>query len=339
MALAAINRKAVVIKSPLDAVFAAQPLEYDGLKPGELLVETEYTVVSAGTELAIYKGLESWAPLPFVPGYASVGVVLETASDVTTFVPGDRVFTYGSHASVNIIRQGLVVKPPADLDVKLVPLVARMGQVAFTAVRVSRPELGDFVAVQGLGLVGNLAAQLFTLSGCRVIGIDVSPLRLDAAKACGIDYVVNSSFENPAEAIKKITSGEMSQVVVEATGIPALAGTAAEMAAQNGQVVLLGTPRGAYSANPVDLLMKVHLASSAVTLKGAHEWIYPLKKGAGVKHSMERNVEQLLSLAASGKLHARQLVSHVVSPDCVPDIYNELCKRSEHYFGVVVNWT
>jgi len=339
MATKKIDRCAVVITSPLKAELVSQPLEYGDLKSTELLVETEYSVISAGTELSIFRGNEPWAALPFIPGYGAVGRVLETGSDVTQFVPGNRVFTYGSHASVNLIDGGLVLEAPDTLDGVIVPLLARMGQVAFTSVRVANAELGDIVTVQGLGLVGNLAAQLFKLAGCTVVGIDVSPKRLAVARACGVDFVIDSGATDPAVAIKEITGGAMSAVVVEATGIPKLVATAACMAAKGGEVVLLGTPRGSYDGSATDLLMKVHLASSAVALKGAHEWLLPLKPTPGVKHSIERNVQQLMEWATTGKLHGRELVSHVVSPEIVPDVYRELNSRNEDYFGVVIDWT
>ena len=339
MANQKVDRCSVVITSPLEAELVSRPLEYGELKPTELLVKTDYSVISAGTELSIFRGSEPWAALPYAPGYGAVGRVLETGSEVTEFVPGDRVFTYGSHASVNLISDGLVLKVPDALDGVLAPLLARMGQVAFTSVRVASAQLGDVVTVQGLGLVGNLAGQLFKLAGCTVIGIDVSPKRLAIAKACGIDFAVDSNATDPVSAVKEITGGAMSAVVVEATGISNLGETAACMAAKGGEVVLLGTPRGTYDGNATDLLMKVHLASSAVVLKGAHEWIFPLKPTPGVKHSIERNVQQLMEWGTIGKLHGRELVSHVVSPEMVPEVYQELNKRNEDYFGVVIDWT
>jgi 2-desacetyl-2-hydroxyethyl bacteriochlorophyllide A dehydrogenase len=339
MAARTIDREAIVITAPLEAQLKSSPIETDGLGENDLLVETEYSVISAGTELSIYKGIESWAPLPFIPGYGSVGKITETGSRVTKFAKGDRVFAYGNHASFNIISDGVVVKAPDKLAGKIVPVAARIGQVAMTALRVSSAELGDIVTVQGLGLVGNIAAQLFKLSGCTVIGVDVSDKRLAAAKACGIDHLINSSKDDVLATVNKLTDGARSRVVVEATGIPSLIRTAVDLAGKGGEVILLGTPRGVFEGNARDLLMKVHEASTAVTLKGAHEWIYPVLETAGIKHSMERNVKQLLNFAAEGRLHIDELISHVVSPAEVPNVYKELYNRNEDYFGVVIDWT
>lgn len=339
MSLNKFNRTALVITSPLEAELQNRQIEYEALEPASLLVETEYSVISAGTELAIYRGIESWAPLPYVPGYGSAGRVIEVGSAVHAFRPGDRVFTYGPHASINVIDGGAIVKVPDGLEAFLVPLTVRMGQVAMTAVRVSSAELGDYVAVQGLGLVGNLAAQFFKLAGCKVIGIDTSAKRIATAHKCGLASVLDATTQDVPAAVREITGGEMAQVVVEATGIPALARNAMDLAAQRGELILLGTPRGNYEGNAAELLMRVHEASTFITLKGAHEWAYPLTPIPGIKHSIERNINLIIDLAANGKIHARELISHVIPPCKAPEAYKELYRRNEDYFGVVIDWT
>src|SRR5439155_13462024 len=79
----------------------------------------------------------------------------------------------------------MVARVPEQLDPRRAVL-ARMGQVAFTAVRLGNAELGDTVAVQGLGLVGNLAAQLLKLSGCNVIGLRSEERRV--GKECRVRW-------------------------------------------------------------------------------------------------------------------------------------------------------
>jgi threonine dehydrogenase-like Zn-dependent dehydrogenase len=333
-----LDRHAIYMTAPCESEYAFRPLSYDGLGPGELLMETEYSVISAGTELAIYQGGEWWAHLPYEPGYGALGHVLEVGSNIKDVAVGDRVFTYTSHASINVVRDGRYVKVPDGVDPLLATVGARMGQIAFTSLRVSHEELGDFVVVQGLGLVGNLAAQLFTLSGCKVIGLDISPSRLETARACGISHTIDTSRSDAAAEIARITDGGMAQVVVEATGVPGLVATAACYAAIDAEVILLGSPRGEFVGDATDLLYKVHHAKPHITLKGALEWIYPFKPTQGCKHNLERNVKQLIQLVGENKLHVRELISHVVSPADVPGVYKELLARNQDYFGVAIDW-
>ncbi|HSI09882.1 MAG TPA: alcohol dehydrogenase catalytic domain-containing protein, partial [Rariglobus sp.] len=67
-------------------------------KPTDVLIETEYSIVSAGTELACRAGIEGWAPLPFCPGYGSVGRVIAHGDAVKDITVGQRVLTFGKHA-------------------------------------------------------------------------------------------------------------------------------------------------------------------------------------------------------------------------------------------------
>ncbi|MGN7309346.1 alcohol dehydrogenase catalytic domain-containing protein, partial [Bacillus subtilis] len=149
----------------------------------EVLVKLIYSLISPGTELAMLSGKEEWAKLPVCPGYASVSEVIEVGQGVDHVQPGDVVFHYGHHAEYQVVSTDHVfIKVPEKLDLKWVPFT-RMATVAFTSVRVSNIELGDVVGVTGLGLVGNLAAQLARLQGATVIGVDLSTERIRTAQA------------------------------------------------------------------------------------------------------------------------------------------------------------
>lgn len=304
-----------------------------------VIVDTEYTILSAGTELACLRGSENWVKYPFSPGYGCVGKVSHGGTNGSSFKAGDRIFHWGPHASISKAT-GLAVKLPEGLDPKLAVL-ARMGQVSFTAVRLSNVELGDFVAVQGLGLVGNMAAQLMGLSGATVIGIDVSEKRLETARKCGIEYTLNPESENLGEGIKRITGGRMCNSVVEATGVANLVEPAMKLAGKGGEVILLGTPRGKLTGEPENILSDVFAWNSGcITLKGAHEWRFPRTREneAYQKHSMERNVDILFHLMLQGKLKIEELITHVVSPAKCEKVYRDLQSSSDDYLGVIFDW-
>jgi 2-desacetyl-2-hydroxyethyl bacteriochlorophyllide A dehydrogenase len=311
--------------------------DHDGLGGAQIAVRTHYSLISPGTELACLAGIESWAPHPFAPGYAACGEVLAVGDGVREVRPGDRVFTYTGHAS-HAKTDSLYAKVPDGLDMKLVPF-ARMAAVSITSLRVSAAELGDRVAVIGLGLVGNLAAQLFTLAGCEVIGIDVSAHRRELARQCGVAHVVDGGGD-VAAAIADLTGGAMCETVVEATGLPALAETSATLAGKQGEVILLGSPRGAHTADLTPFLNQIHIWGNCVTFKGAHEWRFPrVKDPQGFqKHSLPRNIEILLKLIAAGRLHVEPLLTHVLPPERAPEAYAGLRERKDEWLGVVFDW-
>lgn len=303
-----------------------------------VLLRNEVSVVSAGTELACLAGQESWAPLPYGPGYGSVGVVAGVPAGGKSIAPGDRVFTYGKHADFTL-AESVIVPVPAGVKPEHAAF-ARLAAVAMTAVRVSRAELGDRVAVFGLGLVGNFACQLFALAGCRVIGIDLDPERRELARRVGVAEVL-APGDDIARQVKELTGGRGCEVVVEAAGAAAVAEIAAACVGSLGELILLGTPRAPYQTDLTPFLQRSHIYGlGCVTIKGAHEWRYPVLAADArhEKHSIERNVAILLDLIAAGRLQVEPLLQRVARPEEAGDVYENLRLRRTGHLGVVFDW-
>lgn len=315
----------------------------------EIIIKTLASIISAGTELACLAGLADWAPFPFRPGYGAVGKVIAVGKNVEDVKVGDIILTNSNHASYAKARVA-AIKVPDGLEPNKA-VFARMANVSITAVRVSSAELGDKVAVIGLGLVGNLAAQLFQLAGCEVIGLDKVKKRLEVAKMCGIEKVVNTEEIDPVQAVKELTEGKGCQVVVDATGNPAGTLLAPQLAAKYGEVILLGSYFGRkLETNVTELLEQIHLSGyGCITFKGAHEWRYPVKEirddilpiernAHFYKHSYERNAKINLRLIAEGKLKVEPLLTHIVKPEQCAEVYWGLRENLGEYIGVVFDW-
>jgi 2-desacetyl-2-hydroxyethyl bacteriochlorophyllide A dehydrogenase len=308
-------------------------------QPSDVLIETEFSIVSAGTELACRAGIESWAPLPFCPGYGSVGKVVAKGSAAKDVEIGQRILTFGKHAR-HAFAENIAVPVPEGLD-PAEAVFARMASVAITSLRASDAELGDHVAVIGLGLVGNLAAQLFALSGCEVIGVDLSARRREQAGACGIPHTLAPDADLAAR-VAAITGGRLCNTVVEATGLAAVAtDTAPLLVGKQGEIVLLGSPRAPHHTNVTPFLNQLHLCRPTAAVKGALEWRYPVRDdGEGFcKHSIERNVRLLLRLLAQGKLKVAPLLTHRASPADCHAVYEGLANQKDVYTGVVFDWS
>ncbi len=329
----------IVFTEPGKAVLAEANASTLPGGPDHVLIETEYSVVSAGTELAILSGGESWAPLPFTPGYGSVGRVVRTGANVKDVAVGQRIFTYGAHSAIAATD---IMRVPVDEAIDPVKAVfARIAAVSITALRVSDAALGDYAAVFGLGLVGNFAAQLFTLAGCEVIGIDPSPVRREQARQCGIAHVAEPGPDLAAQ-VAAITGGKGCHSVVEATGQAAVAAGAGALAGKLGELILLGSPRKEFVTNLTPFLNHTHLwGEGCITVKGAHEWRLPVAEDPSghARFSLEGNVRALLRLIGGGQLHIDPLLTHVVSPKACQEVYDGLKKPEGAYTGVVFDWS
>lgn len=314
------------------------------LNPSEVIIKTHYTTISPGTELAIYTAHDpdvynpkGWCHYPFKPGYISVGEIIAMGTEVRDFNIGDLVFCYSNHASIaKVDTRGFIVKVPSGIDEKLVGFT-RMATIAMTALRVSSMAAGDMVAVFGLGLVGNLACQLFRLSGADTIGIDLSIKRLELAHSFGIKHLVNPAHQDIRDYIMRLTNGRGVNIVVEAIGKPELIPLAADIAAYKGEVILLGTPRDDYQADLTPLLRNVHLRG--IGLKGALEWLLPVREIHNCKFSIEGNTKYVFGLIRDGRLEVKSLLTHVIGAGHIQDAYEGLLNRRDEFLGVVVDWS
>ena len=329
-----------------------EPVEIDPaeLAAGEALVRAEYSIVSAGTEGSFYTGLMEEVPAIYRPrpvlypartGYGHLGEVLAAGPGVH-LAPGQRVLSFSRHASLvrcNAARFALPVPPGAD---GRRAVFARMAGVAITALRASSASAGDTVAVLGLGLVGNLAAQLFQLAGCAVIGFDLSPRRLALARECGIAEVHHAGEVDPVEATRRWAGARDerggARVVVEAIGRSELAAQAVEMTGRHGEVVLLGSPRAPAPGDLTPLLARVHLL--AIRLIGALEWTFPIaEETERARHTIAGNYRQLLDWILAGRLIVDPLRTHLLPPDRCQEAYAGLTHQRDDYLGVVFDWT
>ena len=139
---------------------------------------------------------------PSAPGYSSAGTVIAVGEGVADIRPGDRVACAGAghavHAEFACIPRLLLARIPSHSDstpeVSFEDAAATtVGAVALHGVRTADVKLGDIVGVIGLGLLGQLTVQILKAAGCRVVGMDIDPGRVDLALRLGAGAAATSS--------------------------------------------------------------------------------------------------------------------------------------------------
>jgi threonine dehydrogenase-like Zn-dependent dehydrogenase len=163
-------------------------------KTGQVLVRVRASLVSPGTELSGAKRARAegqtdpGTPRPF--GYQNAGDVIALGRGVKQFKVGDRVACMGGgyalHADYSAVPQNLCAVLPPELDYEH-GAYGHLAMTALHAIRRARIQLGDYVLIVGLGIVGQVAGQLAKLSGAYVMGWDLTAGRRRIARRCGFD--------------------------------------------------------------------------------------------------------------------------------------------------------
>lgn len=302
----------------------------------EVLVRTEYTVVSAGTERA------NLINLPNVPqtypkalGYCGIGYVEKVGGEVSGFKPGDRVLVYhGIHAAYNTISANQLTKVEDDrIDSREAAFVI-LASMSLGGVRKLEVELGESAMVFGLGILGVFAAQLLALSGANpVIAVDYDANRRNKALEMGADYALPPDVEL-VEQVKRLTGGRGVNATIEVTGSSEALVQALDCAAWMGRIALLGCTR--VSDCPVDYYNQVH--RPGVKLIGAHNFVRPKVESYPHHWTHQDDCRALLSLLGAGKFKVLPIVSEIHAPTDAPEVYTRLAYGKDFPLGVMFGW-
>lgn len=195
-----IERTAAIINGRGKVTTTTDQLE---LKPQHVLIRVHASLISPGTEMALVRRLRETPNPDFQEttfGYANAGEVVDIDGDGKGLRKGMRVAAMGAgaaqHATYTSVPVNLVVPLPDEVSYEQ-GAYACLAATAMQGVRRTSPELGEYGLVLGLGIVGNLAAQLYQLSGSRVLGWEALESRLETARQCGVRQTVSILAEDP----------------------------------------------------------------------------------------------------------------------------------------------
>lgn len=326
--------------SPAPYQMAVEEFDLDPTPPpGGALLEAGVTAVSAGTEIANYRGATTYRTTtrgnPYYPGYSFAGTVVAVGEGVESLRPGDRVCGQLRHASHAIATDASrLVKIPAGVGFAQAAMTT-LGCIVLNSLRLARVQLGESVAVVGAGLIGQLACQLSRLDGGRPIAaLDYVERRRDLAVRCGADAALDPAAPDCGERLSSLAP-EGFAVIFEATGSPAAFNPALKLAARGARVILLGSTRGL--VEQLDPYSDVHY--KGLTLIGAHMNTTPSAPSLANPWTEAANRRVILDLIARRELDVDSLISHRVPPSSADEVYAGLESAREEYFGVLFDWS
>ena len=319
-----------------------------GVSRGGVLIRTYRTLISAGTErmlvdfgkanlldkarqqpdkvkmvldkvrtdgaLATVTSVKNKLDQPLPLGYCNVGVVVEPGEGVTEFEPGDRVASNGKHAEMVSVPRNLCARIPDNVSDDEAAFTV-IGAIALQGVRLAGPTLGESVVVTGLGIIGLMTVQLLRANGCRVLGIDFDPSKLELARQFGAETVDLGAGQDPVAAANRFSRGRGVDAVLltASTQSSEPVHQAALMCRQRGRIVLVGVA-GLELIRDDFYKKELTFQVSSSYGPGRYDANYEEKGNdyplGFVRWTEQRNFEAVLDLMSNGMLNVAPLISH-----------------------------
>lgn len=331
-----------------------QVQDYDDapLEPHQVRIRTLYSGISAGTELAFYRGTnpyltnrwdserrlfvqgQSTLTYPVTNlGYEEVGEIVEIGTEVRQVHIGDVVWGTWGHKSTHVADGNWAHdrRLEAGVDPRI-GIFSHVGAITLNVVLDADIHVGEYVAVFGQGMMGLTVSQLARLNGGSVIAIDGIPQRLALARDCGADYTINFREQDSAERIKEITHNRGADVSIEITGSYSALQSAIRSTAYNSRVVVAGFFQGEgqglflgseFHHNRIQLVCS-QISGSAPRL--AHRWD---------RLRLNRTV---MELQARQKINLTRLISHTFDAQAAAEAFHLLDSSPDQALQIVLKF-
>jgi len=281
-------------------------------------------------------------PLPL--GYSSAGVIVELGGGLEGFQVGQRVACAGGghaiHAEYGVVPANLMAHLPENVDFES-GAFATLGAIALHGFRLAEAQLGERVAVIGLGLLGLLAVKIARAAGCQVLGIDLDPERVALAEGAGVQAVLRKEAEAAAQAF---TGGMGCDAVLicadtDSSDPVELAGA---IARDRARVVATGAvgmdiPRKLYYDKELTFLVSRSYGPGRYDPayeEGGQD--YPV---GYVRWTEGRNLQAFVDLMGEGQLDIAPLITHRFPIEDAPQAYELIGGgKAEPFLGVLLTY-
>ena len=283
---------------------------------------------------------------PMALGYSTAGTIVALGKNMQGFKVGQRVACagggYATHAEYNVVPRNLLTPLPKNVDFESAAFTT-LGAIALHGLRLAEPQLGENVAVIGLGLLGLMTIQLAAAAGCNVLGIDLDPKRIKLASSLGLEAVSRQNAES-ASAARFATANRGFDSIIICADTPSndpveLAGV---IARDRAKVVATGAvglnfPRKIYYEKEISFINSRSYGPGRYDSNYEENGNdYPI---GYIRWTEGRNFQAVVDLMASGKLKVTPLISHRF--DIIEGVkaYEVITgKRKEPFLGVVLKY-
>ncbi len=281
-------------------------------------------------------------PMPL--GYSSAGVIVALGKDMRGFKVGQRVacagMNYAVHAEYNLVPRNLLTPVPKQVDLESAAFTT-LASIAMQGFRLAEPQIGENVAVIGMGLLGLLTAQIAAAAGCHVLGMDVDPQKVRLSSSLGLEAVARKNAESTAQTFTASRGFDV-VIICAATSSNDPVELAGAIARDRGRVVATGAvglniPRKVYYEKELSFINSRSYGPGRYDPSYEEKGVdYPI---GYVRWTEGRNMESALQLMADGKLKVQPLITHRIPIEQAASAYEIITgKKKEPFLGVLLTY-
>ena len=334
-----MNSTSIVFTGRRQLEILSEPIPQVG--PQQVRVRTQKSLISTGTELICYERRfepgthwDRWVQYPFRPGYSNAGIVEAAGSEVTALKVGDRIAVRAAHRQHFVTDASRALPIPDGISDDEATWFGLAGIVQ-NGIRRGEHELGDAIAVIGLGPLGQLVTQYSRLSGAReVIAIDTAPARLEMAARHGATHTLQMPATDALGPVKELTEGRGVDLVYDVTGHPAVFSAALRLPRRFGKVVLLGD-----AGTPSEQRLTPDVITRGLRIIGAHDNNPPPDAGDHFWWSHRNMARLFFTYLHRRQMNVADLVTHRYKPHQAQECYDSLAADRSGAMGVLFDWT
>ncbi|WP_158560960.1 zinc-dependent alcohol dehydrogenase [Paenibacillus contaminans] len=304
-----------------------------------VLVKTDYSAMSTGTELMVL----GWAQSDVFLGYSATGIVQSVGKDVTHVKAGQRVACYGvpTHGEYFLGYKHHVTPVPDHVDPQEAAF-AGIASIGVQALRQADLRFGETVVVLGLGILGQLIAQLARAAAFRVIAVDHMEERCDLMDSTGLLKACRNGDE-VKEQLLQLTGGKGADAVLicASSKTHRLVDQGIEWIRDKGKVVIVGDTNTEFDRNAL-FAKEAQITISRAGGAGRYDQEYE-KEGKDypygyIRWTMGRNLEEFVRLLADGRLNIKPLITGVYSLETMETGYRQAKEAPRETMGLMVKF-
>jgi L-iditol 2-dehydrogenase len=345
------SMRALVIHKPHD--MRIENVDVPKIRDDEVLVKVE-SIGICGSDIEIKNGTyPDYIAYPIIPGHETAGTVIEVGKNVLGIRIGDRVaiephagcgqcknckvgyysycLNYGKpgHRTLGFTVNGgfaeYVAAParnlhklPSNMSFEEGSMAVSAGTSMFGLMEIGI-NAGEFVVIIGPGPIGLTATALAKALGAgTTVMVGTRWSRLNLAKALGADVVINvREGQDPVKVVLELTEGFGADLVVNTTPSPETVTQSVKMLRRGGRLLMLGL-----TWEPSPLILG-EIAVKGITIKGT-------------RGEARNALEHVISLASSGKIDLKKIITHTFSLDEVIQAFEVFEKRIGDPIKVIV---